>query len=147
MAASTTASTGSQMVEQLVRKHGSLPMPQDVSQKDQEDWNTRLAEERTLLEHERTLAAWIRTALATLVLGFAVAELLHTTEPRWLTRVLGAALILVGGGMLAVAYRSYRGAIRQRKERRVPGIPPWVLALFVLILMLGAVAGLVLVAI
>ena len=112
---------------------------------EEEDKITRLAERRTLLEHERTLAAWIRTALATVVLGFAAAELLDTVEPRWLTQALGAVLVVVGGSMLAVAYRSYRGAIEERVERQIPGIPLWVLTSFVLILVLSAGAGLVLV--
>lgn len=112
---------------------------------DQDDKNTRLAEQRTLLEHERTLAAWIRTALATLVLGLAAAELLRTVELAWLAQAIGATLVVVGGCLLAAAYWSYRAAIQELERRKVPGLPPWVVASLITLLVLSAAASLVLI--
>lgn len=117
----------------------------DGSPEDREDKRMRMAEQRTLLEHERTLAAWIRTALAIMVLGFAATELLRTADPAWLAQAIGATLIVVGGGLLAAAYWSYRGAIQELESRKVPGLPSWVPALLVTLLVLTSAAGLVLI--
>lgn len=117
----------------------------DRPREDPDDRRTRLAEQRTLLEHERTLAAWIRTALATLVLGFAAAELLGAVELEWLAQAIGATLVVAGGGLLAAAYRSYRAAIHELERRQVPGLPAWVAASLVTLLLLSAAASLVLI--
>lgn len=98
---------------------------------------------RFLLANERTLLAWIRTALGLMALGFVVARsgpLIRTlgAEPvvgQLVFRWTGTTLVLLAVATVLMAFRSYRA----RREALLHGIhrPPggrtaalltWVLA-------------------
>jgi putative membrane protein len=51
---------------------------------------------RDTFANERTFLAWIRTALAFLAGGFAVAGLLPRVSPGWAGQAVGIALVLLG---------------------------------------------------
>jgi len=57
---------------------------------------------RFTLANERTLLAWLRTALALVMAGVAVVGLSELITPAWLVEVL-AILAFVGGGTTALA--------------------------------------------
>jgi putative membrane protein len=55
---------------------------------------------RFTLANERTLLAWLRTALALVVAGVAIVALAELISPAWLVDVT-ASLAFVGGGLTA----------------------------------------------
>lgn len=56
---------------------------------------------RFTLANERTLLAWLRTALALVVAGVAVVALSDLVSPAWLVEVV-AVVAFVGGGTTAI---------------------------------------------
>lgn len=64
---------------------------------------------RDHLANERTFLAWVRTAATFIGLGFAVDRLLTTDSTA---RVLGLALVVVGGGLMVPALLSFRRTAR-----------------------------------
>jgi putative membrane protein len=63
----------------------------------------QLAADRTLLASERTYAAWVRTALASLASGVGARALLEDHVPIWLANLTGSVLILFAGFCLVAA--------------------------------------------
>ena len=84
---------------------------------------------RFLLANERTLLAWVRTALTLLAAGFAVQQLAGSTGLAVGLLVAGGASVVVGG----VRYRAAEAAIR---AGRLPaqGRAPYVLVAAVTVL-------------
>lgn len=89
---------------------------------------------RFLLANERTLLAWVRTALTLLAAGFAVQELADRTWLALGLLVTGSAAAVAGG----VRYRAADVALR---SGRLPaqGRSPYLLVAAVLVLALAAV--------
>jgi putative membrane protein len=56
---------------------------------------------RFTLANERTLLAWLRTALALVAAGIAVVALSDLVQPAWLVDVI-ASLAFAGGGATAI---------------------------------------------
>jgi putative membrane protein len=94
---------------------------------DKAEERTDWAQERTLLAKERTFSAWTRTGLAAGVAGLGVARLLGSVDSPWIARTLGAVLILVGGAIYALAFLSYRKALRKLAEEGIRGTPLWII--------------------
>lgn len=69
-----------------------------------------LAVERTLLAAERTFSAWIRTGLAGVGGGVAIAHALTFTNPlhHKLAQISGLLLVLWGAGLFVYAVVDYR---------------------------------------
>jgi putative membrane protein len=63
----------------------------------------QLAADRTLLASERTYAAWVRTALASLASGVGARALLENHVPLILAKLTGSVLILFAGFCLVAA--------------------------------------------
>lgn len=74
---------------------------------------------RVLLANERTLLAWLRTALALVAGGVAVFELGNSTDARL---AIGTVLTAVGAAAALVGLRRYRStdAAVRRGEAPVP---------------------------
>ena len=70
-----------------------------------------LASARTLLAADRTFSAWIRTGLAGVGGGLAVARLLIFTsyEHQVVAHVIGALLVIWGASIFIYAFIDYRG--------------------------------------
>lgn len=62
---------------------------------------------RHLFANERTLLAWLRTALALMGAGFAATVLLAPTAPRVVRILLGVPLIVLGGVAAVGGYRRW----------------------------------------
>jgi len=69
-----------------------------------------LASERTLLAADRTFSAWIRTGLAGVVGGLAVARVLifRSFEHQVAAHVIGALLVMWGASIFVYAIIDYR---------------------------------------
>lgn len=75
--------------------------------------------DRTRLANERTFLAWVRTALGVIGGGVAVANLFPPLEIAGGRRLVGAVLILLGGGLGFVGYT--RWIFQERRINR--GLP------------------------
>ncbi|HEX5455844.1 MAG TPA: DUF202 domain-containing protein [Candidatus Saccharimonadales bacterium] len=73
---------------------------------------------RFLLANERTLLAWIRTALAVLAGGIALIQL--SGEDQVTQNVLGTAIVLLGGFMAAVGYIRFQAADKAIRRGELP---------------------------
>jgi putative membrane protein len=83
---------------------------------------------RFLLANERTLLAWIRTALTLQAGGLGVLEFASEVEARG---VIGVGLLLLGAAAGLAGYRRYRGADAALRSGRLPprGAAPELIAL------------------
>jgi putative membrane protein len=112
--------------------------------------NTDLALQRTYLATERTLEAWIRTALSMISFGFTIAKVIQTLgasdveglfgKRAWSISGLGYFLVL--GGVLALAAATVQQRVRARALyaqglRREPSVAQ---AVAVVLCVVGAVA-------
>ncbi len=73
---------------------------------------------RDHLANERTLLAWVRTALTIVGLGFLISRLLVTDEgsPEPVAEVIGVVLILLGGGASVLSAARFLRIQREIEE-------------------------------
>lgn len=83
------------------------------------DKSIRLAYDRTWLSYERTMQAWIRTAISLITFGFSVYKLVDIVDRspadaryRVGPQVFGVVLVAIGFVALAIATVEYRQSIR-----------------------------------
>ena len=89
---------------------------------------------RFLLANERTLLAWVRTALTLLAAGVALAQLGHETSGR---TVLATAVIVLGVCAATAGALRYRAADRAIRRAALPP-PGWApLAMAVSVAVIG----------
>ena len=93
---------------------------------------------RDHLANERTLLAWIRTALTVMGLGFVVDRLAADGEPGRMQTIAGVGLVLIGGAVALGGAYSY---LKSRREMATGRFRPAVgLHLtFVAVVVLGAI--------
>ena len=109
-----------------------------------EQSSTDWALERTRLAKERTFAAVIRTTLSFIGFGIAVAKLLQDLQPAWVVQAL-SILLIVGGGLIAlVGFRSTHRIITKLHEEGVEE-PRWIVAMTSLLLLVTATLALLVV--
>ena len=104
------------------------------------DW----AKERTRLAKERTFAAVVRTALSFIGFGIAVAKLLPDLHPAWLSQTLGVLLIVGGGFIALLGFRTTHEVIAKLREEGVKE-PRWFVASTKLLLLVTAIMALLIV--
>jgi putative membrane protein len=75
------------------------------------------ADIRFMLANERTLLAWIRTAITLQAGGLAVTQLARSEV---LGRIFGAIALLLGAWAGAIGYRRFRAAEQAIREGRLP---------------------------
>lgn len=80
---------------------------------------------RFLLANERTLLAWIRTALAVLAGGFALVQLSDDSEAQ---RTIGTAALFLGTFMTVIGYTRFKASDKAIRQGKLPpsGIEPFV---------------------
>lgn len=65
---------------------------------------------RFSLANERTLLAWLRTALGLVVAGIAVVALGELAEPGWLVDVVAAVAFVAGAATAVTGWRQWQRA-------------------------------------
>jgi putative membrane protein len=76
---------------------------------------------RFTLANERTFLAWNRTALALVVSGLGIVQLLPPFPGvPWGRHVLGIPLIVLGAAVSVIAYRDWRGTQEALRHRQPP---------------------------
>ena len=90
---------------------------------------------RFSLANERTFLAWVRTSLALVGGGLAVAELLPATTSTTLRDAIGLVLVVIGTGVAAASFARWaRNEDAMRHDRPIPAsVLPMVLAVGVLV--------------
>jgi putative membrane protein len=80
---------------------------------------------RFLLANERTLLAWIRTALAVMAGGIALTQLGDDSTTH---NVIGIIAILIGGFMALIGYIRFKGADKAIRDGKLPptGTEPFI---------------------
>ncbi len=94
---------------------------------------------RFLLANDRTLLAWVRTALAIEAGGLALIQFFPEH------RILGIGLLFSGAVVALIGYSRYRAADRAIREHRLPNVgygPTVEVALVVLIAVILGIAEL-----
>lgn len=114
----------------------------------EEDPRVRFAAERTLL-------AWVRTAIGLMGFGFVVARFGlflrqlaavregAATHATGLSLSIGSGLVILGVGVILLAAREHRRVIRRLDEKQPYAAPTWSLALLVSVLLAGLGVALV----
>lgn len=95
---------------------------------------------RFLLANERTLLAWIRTALTMQAGGIALAHFVSDSSLGFIT---GISAVLFGAMMAVIGYRRFRAADKAIRAGRLPHLdkgPAYEVAVIVLIAVLLALA-------
>lgn len=90
---------------------------------------------RFTLANERTLLAWLRTALALVVAGVAVVALSELITPEWLVEVTAGAAFVGGAVTATLGYLQWQRV--ERALRRREPLPAGVGAIVVLATILG----------
>ncbi len=90
---------------------------------------------RFLLANERTLLAWVRTAIALEAGGIALTQLSKHDN----TSIAGVVILLLGGVIAIFGYTRFRAADRAIRNHHLPrsGYGPLLQVLFVVALALG----------
>lgn len=80
---------------------------------------------RFLLANERTLLAWVRTALAVLAGGFALIQLANDSKTQ---SIIGIAVVVMGTLMSVVGYIRFKVADKAIRQGELPpsGVEPLV---------------------
>lgn len=114
-----------------------LPTPAEI--------NTELARERSREAADRTLLAWIRSALSLIGFGFGIgkfydylqsADLHHTLDPIQSTRIFGGSFIILGVVGLAAAVIQHTRLLKRLERPEYLYRPPLPLGMFMAILLL-----------
>lgn len=113
-----------------------MPPPEDAP--DHPDYRFTLANERTVL-------AWLRTALALVAGGVAVATYAPDLGIRWGAAAVALGLVLVGLGTALAGYRRWQAnEAAIRAARPLPGnrlVPAVAAALAAVVVLIGALVG------
>jgi putative membrane protein len=97
---------------------------------------------RFTLANERTVLAWLRTGLALVAGGVAVATYAPDLGARWGSAAVALALVLIGLGTAVAGYRRWRaneGAIRAGEPLPVSWLVPTVAAALASVVVVVAV--------
>jgi putative membrane protein len=114
-------------------------LPQTVAQ----DAGGKEPDARVTFANERTFLAWSRTALALVVAGLGVVQLLPPFPGVPFGRhLLGVPLIALGAVVAVVAYAEWvRNQRALRREEPLPGsVMPWILSLAITGMAIAAAA-------
>ena len=104
----------------------------------------QLAADRTLLASERTYAAWVRTALASLASGVGATALLKEHVPELLAKLTGSVLVLFAGFCLVAAvWRQFMRPVPPPPTdlRPIPRLALVPINAFLLLVALAALVG------
>ncbi|MBU6245331.1 MAG: DUF202 domain-containing protein [Actinomycetales bacterium] len=99
---------------------------------------------RFSLANERTFLAWVRSGLALIALGIAVATFVSTTQTKGVSSIAAIILIALGGILTTASWLRWLQVERAMRQGR--GVPPTTLGL-VLAVGLGILALVALVAV
>ncbi|MHC2067552.1 YidH family protein [Bremerella sp. T1] len=86
--------------------------------------------DRALMAEERTCSAWIRTGLASMATGLAIAKIMPNAEPRWAVACLGMTMVFVALLSFAVGFAGYARGTRHCRDSARSSLPWWVLMIF-----------------
>lgn len=106
---------------------------------------TNLTDDRTRLAKERTINAWLRTALSSIAVGLAVVKLFPVKEPGWLILTLGIIFIGTGSLIIAMALHSYKVTLKKLERSGVKGLPKFSVNLLFALLACGALFSFILI--
>ncbi|WP_417740105.1 DUF202 domain-containing protein [Rosistilla oblonga] len=95
--------------------------------------------DRTLMAEERTCSAWVRTGLASMATGLAIAKVMPNAEPRWAVTTLGMILVFVAVLSFAIGFVGYARGIKYCQPAARNAMPFWVLAVFCNLLAAAAI--------
>ncbi len=106
---------------------------------------TQRARFRTMLANERNFSAWLRSGLASIGVGLAVAELLRNTGGSLLARLFGVILVILGLTMASIAFWRYRTMTSILKQENAPVLPVWIAGVMVAGVVVGSMIVLILI--
>lgn len=106
---------------------------------------TDLAVKRTVLAVERNFSAWIRTALGSVAVGFAVVKLMGESEPVWLVQALGVTFTIAGCAMAIMGMWRYHRESTDAEFRQHQVFPRWAMPAVAAMVIFGTLASLVLI--
>ncbi len=100
---------------------------------------TDLAKMRTLLAHERTYHAWLRTGIASSAAGVALSRFLTIKDLEWIPKIMAFIFIILSIGIYSLGLIRYiRGYIILKREGIQGESPLWVIILITGFLLVGS---------
>jgi len=104
---------------------------------------TDLAIQRTRMDNERDLIAWLRTGLAITGFGAVIPGLLANIEPEWLVDLIATLFVIVGLVTLVAGVQTYHRTMASI-PKALASVSSWVVATIVIAFQVGAIAVLIL---
>jgi putative membrane protein len=99
---------------------------------------------RFVLANERTFLAWVRTSLALIAGGVALAHLVTLRQPGWLQLLLSIVLVVAGALLCLLGYHHWRSCDRALQENRPLPSPRFAVGLVGLVAVFGLLLAIVL---
>jgi uncharacterized membrane protein YidH (DUF202 family) len=104
------------------------------------DWSLQ----RTLWSAERTLNSWLRTAMAAVVGGLAIAQFVQPVAHGWIATAVGGIFALAGISIYVYGLWRYRVALDRLRREGLEVTPPWIMLVIVTPLIVAALLALIL---
>lgn len=85
---------------------------------------TSLAEDRTILAHERSFAGWVRTGMAALGIGLGFNALFDSLQPVWVPKAIASSFLLIAIFVFISAERRASGIIARLDAHEIRALRP-----------------------
>ncbi|UZK68825.1 DUF202 domain-containing protein [Sphingomonas sp. S1-29] len=85
---------------------------------------TSLAEDRTILAHERSFAGWLRTGMAAVGIGLGFNALFEALHPAWVPKAIASGFLVIAIFIFVSAERRACGIISRLEAHEITALRP-----------------------
>ncbi len=99
-----------------------------------------MAEDRTVLAHERSFAGWLRTGMAGVGIGLAFNALFRSLDPTWVPKLIATSFLALSIFIFLSAQQRACRALARMESHRVAELRPIGIRLIAWLLSLATTA-------